>query len=363
MKLLLFAVAGLLAQLVDGALGMAFGITATTALILSGAAPAQASAAVHFAEVGTTLFSGLAHWRLRNVHWPTVLCLGVPGAVGAFAGATVLSGMSGEAAEPVVSCLLLLLGAYVLVRSIALPWRETPERAEKRARRRSGGDSGELAGNVAGDLAGESSAEPTAERHHRDRRRLGLVALGLGGGFLDATGGGGWGPVTTSTLLSVGRREPRLIIGTVNTAEFLVAVSASLGFLFGLEQVHGSWQPVVGLLVGGALGAPVAAWVVTVVRPDILGGLVGALLVVLNGIRVVESAGVPGALLVAALAIPLSVLVAVTAVRAFRRRGREGREGRGGSDGHTSAGGVAADRPGEVVDNAGAPASGAFTTG
>ena len=87
------------------------------------------------------------------------------------------------------------------------------------------------------------------------------------------------------------------------------------------------------------------------------------LLVVLNGIRVVESAGVPGALLVAALAVPLSVLVAVTAVRAFRRRGREGREGRGGSDGHTGAGGVAADRPGEVVDNAGAPASGAFTTG
>lgn len=123
MKLLLFAVAGLLAQLVDGALGMAFGITATTALILSGAAPAQASAAVHFAEVGTTLFSGLAHWKLNNVHWPTVFFLGVPGAVGAFVGATVLSGLSTESAEPVVSTILLLLGAYVLVRSVALPWK------------------------------------------------------------------------------------------------------------------------------------------------------------------------------------------------------------------------------------------------
>lgn len=206
MKLLLFAIVGLMAQLVDGALGMAFGVTATTLLILSGTAPAQASAAVHFAEVGTTLFSGIAHWRLDNVHWPTVVFLGVPGAVGAFAGATVLSGLSTESAEPVVSTLLLLLGGYVLVRSVLVPWSRTRGRPAPATR----------------------------------RSRWGLVSLGLGGGFLDASGGGGWGPVTTSTLMSVGRTEPRKIIGTVNTAEFLVAVAASLGFIFGLEQVHDS---------------------------------------------------------------------------------------------------------------------------
>ncbi|MDN6387739.1 MAG: sulfite exporter TauE/SafE family protein, partial [Corynebacterium sp.] len=213
MKLLLFAVAGLMAQLVDGALGMAFGVTATTMLILSGTAPAQASAAVHFAEVGTTLFSGLAHWRLNNVHWPTVVFLGIPGAVGAFAGATVLSGLSTESAEPVVSTLLLLLGAYVLIRSVLVPGKQ-PE----------GGDPGDT---------GETVPVSSGSR----RSRLGLVTLGLGGGFLDASGGGGWGPVTTSSLMSVGRSEPRKIIGTVNTAECLVAVSASLGFIIGLEQV------------------------------------------------------------------------------------------------------------------------------
>lgn len=131
MKILIFAIVGVVAQLVDGALGMAFGITATTLLIFSGLGPAHASAAVHLAEVGTTLFSGLSHWRLKNVHWPTVLALGVPGAIGAFMGAYVLSNLSTKAAEPVVSTLLVLLGAYVLVRSVAVPWKkdEKPSRS------------------------------------------------------------------------------------------------------------------------------------------------------------------------------------------------------------------------------------------
>ncbi|MGP9724842.1 sulfite exporter TauE/SafE family protein [Corynebacterium sp. AOP40-9SA-29] len=291
MKLLLFAVAGLMAQLVDGALGMAFGVTATTMLILSGTAPAQASAAVHFAEVGTTLFSGVAHWRLNNVHWPTVVFLGIPGAVGAFAGATVLSGLSTESAEPVVSTLLLLLGAYVLIRSVLVPWKRS--------------DAG------AGDAAPVSSGSR--------RSRLGLVTLGLGGGFLDASGGGGWGPVTTSSLMSVGRSEPRKIIGTVNTAEFLVAVSASLGFIIGLEQVHDSWQPVLGLLIGGLIGAPIAAWIVTIIKPDVLGGIVGAVLVALNGARVSASLGWAGGLLTA-VTVTLCLVVIGRALLARRRR-------------------------------------------
>lgn len=289
MKLLLFAVAGLFAQLVDGALGMAFGVTATTMLILSGTAPAQASAAVHFAEVGTTLFSGVAHWRLNNVHWPTVIFLGVPGAVGAFAGATVLSGLSSESAEPVVSTLLLILGAYVLIRSVLVPWKRTERTTD-----------------------GAVSAPTT-------KSRFGLVTLGLGGGFLDASGGGGWGPVTTSTLMSIGRSEPRKIIGTVNTAEFLVAVAASLGFIFGLEQVHDSWLPVLGLLIGGLIAAPIAAWIVTVIKPDILGGIVGAVLVALNGARVSASLGWAGA----ALTTVVVLLCLTVVVRGVLRRRRE----------------------------------------
>ncbi|MEY8565802.1 sulfite exporter TauE/SafE family protein [Corynebacteriaceae bacterium 7-707] len=308
MKLLLFALAGLMAQLVDGALGMAFGVTATTMLILSGTAPAQASAAVHFAEVGTTLFSGIAHWRLNNVHWPTVVFLGVPGAVGAFLGATVLAGLSSESAEPVVSTLLLLLGAYVLARSILVPWKRTS--------------------------AADGAPAPAASRNRRSR--LGLVALGLGGGFLDASGGGGWGPVTTSTLMSVGRSEPRKIIGTVNTAEFLVAVAASAGFIVGLERVHESWQPVVGLLIGGLIAAPVAAWIVTVVAPDVLGVVVGAVLVGLNGARVSVSLGWAGGLLTVVV-VALCLVAVVHGLRLRRAASATDTAGTGDTVGRTSA--------------------------
>lgn len=281
MRILIFALVGLAAQMVDGALGMAFGVTATTLLIFSGLGPAHASAAVHFAELGTTLFSGLSHWRLRNVHWPTVVALGVPGAIGAFAGAYLLSNLSTKAAEPVVSTILVLLGAYVLVRSVAVPWR----RADK--------------------------VQPASTTR---RSRLGLSVLGLTGGFLDASGGGGWGPVTTSTLMSVGKDEPRRIIGTVNTAEFLVAASASAGFIVGMSNdLVQSWQPVLGLLIGGAIAAPIAAWAVTVIKPEVLGAVVGALLMFLNSTRLINYFGFAG--VVAVLLLGLAVVVALVLVR------------------------------------------------
>lgn len=281
MKILIFAIVGVVAQLVDGALGMAFGITATTLLIFSGLGPAHASAAVHLAEVGTTLFSGLSHWRLKNVHWPTVLALGVPGAIGAFMGAYVLSNLSTKAVEPVVSTLLVLLGAYVLVRSVAVPWKK------------------------------DEKTQPVSTTR---RSRFGLAGLGLAGGFLDASGGGGWGPVTTSTLMSVGKAEPRRIIGTVNTAEFLVSVSASAGFVVGMgSELSQNWQPVVGLLVGGAIAAPIAAWIVTIMKPEVLGGVVGALLMLLNSSRLVNYFGFLG--VVAVILIGLAVIVALVVVR------------------------------------------------
>ncbi|MGJ4116469.1 sulfite exporter TauE/SafE family protein [Corynebacterium macclintockiae] len=281
MKILVFAIVGVVAQLVDGALGMAFGITATTLLVFSGLGPAHASAAVHLAEVGTTLFSGLSHWRLKNVHWPTVLALGAPGAIGAFMGAYVLSNLSAKAAEPVVSTLLVLLGAYVLVRSVAVPWKK------------------------------DENTQPVSTTR---RSRFGLAGLGLAGGFLDASGGGGWGPVTTSTLMSVGKAEPRRIIGTVNTAEFLVSVSASAGFVVGMgSELSQNWQPVVGLLVGGAIAAPIAAWIVTIMKPEVLGGVVGALLMLLNSSRLVNYFGFLG--VVAVILIGLAVIVALVVVR------------------------------------------------
>ena len=243
--LLLIALAGLAAQLVDGGLGMGFGVTSTTILIaLAGLGPAQASAVVHTAELGTTLASGISHWRFGNVDWKVVRRLAVPGAVGAFAGATVLSNLSTEAAAPLTAMILSLIG-------VNLVWRFS----RGRIRREGGGE------------------------HSRGF----LGGLGLFGGFIDASGGGGWGPVTTSTLMTLGRTEPRRIVGTVNTAEFLVTAAATLGFVIGLwDDLVANLAAVLALLIGGVIAAPIAAWLVTRTNPAALGGIVGTLLVALN---------------------------------------------------------------------------------
>lgn len=244
--LLFISLAGLAAQLVDGGLGMGFGVTSTTILILlAGLGPAAASAVVHTAELGTTLASGISHWRFGNVEWKTVAVIGVPGAIGSFTGATVLSNLSTEAARPVMSALLALIGLNLLLRfGRGLTQRKLATRPHSK-----------------GFLGG----------------------LGLFGGFVDATGGGGWGPVTTSTLLSAGRSEPRRIVGTVNTAEFLVTLAATLGFAISMwHDLVANLAAVVALLVGGVIAAPIAAWIVTRLNPILLGGFVGSLIVVLN---------------------------------------------------------------------------------
>ncbi|MFC8919100.1 sulfite exporter TauE/SafE family protein [Streptomyces sp. NPDC057116] len=242
--LTLLALAGLGAQLVDGSLGMAYGVTSTTLLLAVGTNPAAASATVHLAEIGTTLASGAAHWRFGNVDWRVVARIGIPGAAGAFAGATVLAGLSTDVAKPVMALILLLLGLYVLGRFTFL---------------------GLPTGNLGKPL----------------RRRF-LTPLGVVAGFLDATGGGGWGPVGTPALLAGGRLEPRKVIGSIDTSEFLVAVAASTGFLVGLgsEGIDCTWA--VALLAGGLIAAPVAAWLVRHVPPRILGSAVGGLIVLTN---------------------------------------------------------------------------------
>ncbi|MFD3811212.1 sulfite exporter TauE/SafE family protein [Rhodococcus sp. NPDC058639] len=245
-NLLVFTLVGVGAQLVDGALGMAFGVTATTLLIFSGVGAAHASAAVHLAEVGTTLVSGVSHWRFRNVDWKVVLRLGVPGAIGAFLGATVLSSLSTEAATPVTAAILLAIGVYVALRF---------------------------------------SVRPPAVAHARTSPHTAkfLSPLGFFGGFVDASGGGGWGPITTSTLLSRGKTAPRTVIGSVSASEFLVAVSASIGFLVGLgHESLGNLLVVAGLALGGALAAPFAAWLVSRVPATLLGTAVGGVIVLTN---------------------------------------------------------------------------------
>ncbi|MGW3420773.1 sulfite exporter TauE/SafE family protein [Streptomyces phaeochromogenes] len=242
--LVLLALAGLGAQLVDGSLGMAYGVTSTTLLLSMGTNPAAASATVHLAEIGTTLMSGASHWRFGNVDWKVVARIGVPGAVGAFLGATVLSGLSTGTAEPVMSLILLGLGLYVLSR---FTFRGLPK------------------GNLGKPL----------------RKRF-LSPLGLVAGFLDATGGGGWGPVGTPALLAGGRMEPRKVIGSIDTSEFLVAVAASLGFLFSLGSQGLNWAWVAAFLLGGMVAAPVAAWLVRLLPARVLGSAVGGVIVVTN---------------------------------------------------------------------------------
>ncbi|WP_099024714.1 sulfite exporter TauE/SafE family protein [Mycolicibacterium palauense] len=255
-SLLIFTLVGVGAQLVDGALGMAFGVTATTLLVLSGVGAAQASAAVHLAEVGTTLASGVSHWRFRNIDWPMVAKLGLPGAVGAFAGATVLSSLSTEAAAPLMAAILMAIGAYVLLRfSLRTPLH----------------------------LGSHGSSHSTKF----------LAPLGLFGGFIDASGGGGWGPVTTSTLLSRGKTAPRTVIGSVSASEFLVSASASLGFLIGLrQQFLDNWPVVLGLMIGGVIAAPFAAWLVSRISPALLGTAVGGLIVLTNSQKLVHFFGI-----------------------------------------------------------------------
>lgn len=242
-QLVLFGVVGLVAQLVDGGLGMGYGATSTTLLLASGFAPAAASATVHVAELGSTLASGAAHARFGNVDWRTVRLLAIPGALGAFAGAWTLSALPLRAAAPWTSTILLGLGVFILVR-------------------------------FARGLPPARSAVPLRGRA--------LAPLGAVAGFLDAAGGGGWGPVGTPVLLASGAMEPRRVVGSVNAAEPLVALGASAGFVLALGWEVVASPLVLALFLGGAAAAPIAAWVVHVVPERVLGVVVSGMILATN---------------------------------------------------------------------------------
>ena len=294
--LLAIAAAGFLAQLIDGSLGMGYGVTSTTVLLTLGLTPALASASVHLAEIGTSAVSGVSHWRLGNVDGRILLLLGVPGGIGAFLGAVVLSNLSLDAARPWVSVVLLVLGAVIVMRFL-------------NARRRAAAPprvpdyEPEAAGSVA-----------------PSRRRWMLTPLGLFGGFLDASGGGGWGPVVTSTLMAAGRLRPRTIIGTVSGSEFIVSIAASAGFLLALGAAGIRWEVVAMMLLGGSIAAPISAWLVRHFDDRALGTAVGALIILLNVDRLLLMLGMAAEQVTAVRVVVVALSALIVGVLIARGR-------------------------------------------
>lgn len=232
MDILPFIAVGFAAQLVDGALGMSFGVISTTLLLSVGVPPAAASAGVHTVETFTTGVSGASHILHRNIDWKLFARLALPGVIGGILGAYVLSNIDAGVARPFIMAYLASIGLYLIWRGVKYP--------------------------------------PT----HKSPRVI--EPLGLAGGFLDAAGGGGWGPIVTGNLLVQGA-EPRKTIGTVSASEFVLTVSISATFIATL-----GWEAftvaTLGLLIGGVAAAPLGAFVVKLAPPKGLLVLVGFLL-------------------------------------------------------------------------------------
>lgn len=236
MALLPFVLVGFAAQMVDGALGMAFGLISSTLLITLGVPPAMASAGVHTAETFTTAVSGVSHVAHRNVDWKLFFRIVIPGVIAGVIGASLLSYLHNEvdagAAKPYVLTYLTVLGGYLLYRGVM--------------------------------------------HKHTERQPKVVAPLGAAGGFLDAAGGGGWGPIVTSNLLVQGS-NPRKTIGTVNTAEFFLTVTISATFIATLGWAAFT-TATLGLLIGGVCAAPFGAWIAKKVNPDLLLTFVGIIL-------------------------------------------------------------------------------------
>lgn len=235
-KLLFFMGVGLMAQMIDGALGMAYGATSSSLLLGLGVSPAMTSTSVHVAEVFTTGASGIAHFKLGNVNKKLFLHLLIPGMIGAVTGAYLLSDkIDGNAIKPFMSAYLMILGVLIL--------RKALQRNKPKSK----------------------------------TRRLGPLAFF--GGFMDAIGGGGWGPIVTSTLLSKGRTV-NYTIGSVNAAEFFISVSSAGTFL--LFNGIDSWQVIIGLILGGVIASPFAAVLVKKMKRKPLMIMVGVLVIAMS---------------------------------------------------------------------------------
>jgi uncharacterized membrane protein YfcA len=238
--ILLYVLVGFVAQMIDGALGMAYGVSSNTFLLSLGIPPAAASASVHMAEVVTTGISGYSHWKLGNVDWKLVRRLLIPGVIGGVFGAYLLTSVNGDVIKPYIAAYLILMGGVIIYKAFTLQPRNKPD-----------------------------------EYHGPNVSWLGLL-----GGFCDAIGGGGWGPVVTSTLVARGK-YPRTTIGSVNFSEFFVTLSQSVVFVLTLNFAQ-YWQVIVGLLIGGGIAAPLAARMTKQLPIKTLMIMVGALIIILS---------------------------------------------------------------------------------
>ena len=232
-----FIIVGFLAQLIDGALGMAYGVSSNTFLLSIGVPPAVASASVHAAEVVTTGVSGLSHWRLGNIDRSLFKRLVIPGVLGGVIGAYLLTELPAQVIKPIVALYLGIMGVIILRRAM----------------------------------------HPILEREVRTA----LAPLGIIGGFFDAIGGGGWGPIVTSTLVARGN-NPRFTIGSVSMTEFFVTLSQSIVFILTLTLTLENAQIILGLLIGGVIAAPLAAFAARYIPARPLMMAVGVLIIILS---------------------------------------------------------------------------------
>ena len=240
LSILLYILVGFIAQMIDGALGMAYGVSSNTFLLSLGIPPAAASASVHMAEVVTTGISGFSHWRLGNVDWKLVRRLLIPGVIGGVAGAYLLTSIDGNVVKPYIAAYLLFMGGVIIYKAFTIQPRTKPD------------------------------------EYHGPR----ISWLGLLGGFCDAIGGGGWGPVVTSTLVARGKYA-RTTIGSVNFSEFFVTLSQSVVFVLTLSLTD-YWQIILGLLIGGGIAAPLAARMTKNLPLKALMIMVGVLIILLS---------------------------------------------------------------------------------
>lgn len=273
-KLIIFSIIGFLAQLVDGSLGMGFGATSSSLLLMFGIAPAAASASIHMAEIATTAASGASHLWFKNVDKRILWRLTIPGAISAFIGAAFLSSLPGDKIKPFISVFLIVLGLYILIRFLFF------------------------------NHASKNEGAAISSKF--------LTPLGMVGGFFDAVGGGGWGPITAPVLIAKNGISPKKVIGTVDTSEFAIAVSATLGFILFLGVDQYQWQWVIAFMIGGVIAAPIAAWLVRIVPSYMLGVLVGGFIILTNSMTVIKTVALPVTL--ATLAYTLIIGLWVVAI-------------------------------------------------
>ena len=233
-NIIIFIIFGFIAQLIDGALGMAYGVSSNAFFLSLGVPPAIASACIHTSEMFTTAVSGVSHFKFGNIDKKIFLRLLIPGVIGGVLGAYILTELPGGKIKPFISLYLLMMGLWILIKVV--------------------------------------------RKTHQIKTKSRLIPLGLAGGFFDATGGGGWGPIVTTTLVANGN-HPRYAIGSVNAAEFFVTVAESITFFATIGALlFQHWEKIVGLMIGGVIAAPFAAWVCKKLPHKVLMLLVGLLI-------------------------------------------------------------------------------------